>query len=55
MPPKVVRPRARRTIWSMFCSAAVVVGLEVVGAESREREVAGEGTGRGTWVARNMW
>lgn len=52
--PKVERPSARRTIWSMCCSAAVVAGLEVAGAESREREVAGEGTGGGTWVARNM-
>lgn len=52
--PKVERPSARRTMWSMCCSAAVVAGLEIVGAESREREVAGEGIGRGTWVARNM-
>lgn len=52
--PKVERPSARRTMWSMCCSAAVVAGLEVVGAESREREVAGDGIGRGTWVARNM-
>lgn len=54
-PPKVDRPSARRTIWSMCCRAAVVAGLELVGADSREREVAGEGTGRGTWVARNIW
>lgn len=52
--PKVERPSARRTMWSMCCSAAVVAGFEFVGAESTEREVAGEGTGRGTWVARNM-
>lgn len=52
--PKVERPSARRTMWSMCCSAAVVAGLEVVEAESREREVAVEGIGRGTWVARNI-
>lgn len=52
--PKVERPSARRTMWSICCSAAVVARFELVEAESREREVAGDGTGRGTWVARNM-
>lgn len=52
--PNVDRPRARRTIWSMCWSAAVVAGLEVV-AESTEREVALEERGSGMLVARNMW
>ncbi len=52
--PNVERPSARRTMWSMCCRAAVVARLEVV-VDSTEREVAVEGMGRGTWVARNMW
>ena len=53
--PKAERPRARRKIWSMCWSAAVVTGdVADEGSSSTERDVAGEGSGMGIWVARNM-
>lgn len=47
------RPRARRTIWSMWLRAAVVDGDEV--ADASVRDVGGKERGRGSAVARNMW
>lgn len=47
-----VKRKARRKRRSMCARAAVVAG-EVVGSGS-VREVEGEATGRGKWVARNM-
>lgn len=48
------RPRAWRKRWSTCWMAALVAG-ELVIVESTEREVDGDGRGRGKWVAMNMW
>lgn len=51
--PKVERPRARRKMWSMCCSAAVAAGEEV--SDSTVSEVAVDARGRGMYVVMNMW
>lgn len=50
-PPNEDRPSARRKIASKLARVAVVTG----DAFDSERDVVTEGSGRGMWVARNIW
>lgn len=50
LPPNGDPPNARRSIASKLARAAVVTG----DTSDSERDVVAEGSGKGTWVARNI-